>query len=122
MNSKTKVLYVDDEFINLQLFEINFSNKFEILTAHSGNEALILLDKNPDTRVVLSDMKMPNMNGIEFILKAKEKHSEKDYFILSGFDLNEEIHQALESNLILNYFRKPFNLIEIETAIINSVS
>lgn len=122
MNSKAKVLYVDDEPINLQLFEINFSNKFEVLIAESGDEGLKLLDKHPDINIVLSDMKMPNMNGLEFIRKAKVNHSKIDFFILSGFDFNNEIHNAIESKLILGYFNKPFNLTTIENAIINSFS
>lgn len=122
MSSKTKILYVDDESINLILFEINFSTKYAVLTADSGAKGLDLLNSNPDTTVIVSDMKMPSMNGIEFIKKAKEKFPDKEFFILTGFDITEEIQDALNSGLIVKYFRKPFNMKEMDTSISNAIS
>ena len=114
MNRKPKILYVDDEFINLQLFKINFDNKYEVFTAENGITGLEVLDNNPDIIVVISDMKMPLMNGIEFIKKAKEKYSHIRFYILTGFQITEEIQEALNSKLILKYFSKPFNLNKID--------
>ena len=114
---KVKILYVDDETINLQLFEINFSDKYVVFTVESGMEGIDILDKNPDIKIIISDMKMPNMNGIEFIKEAKKKYPEKKYFILTGFEITDEIQDALNSKLILKYFRKPFNINEIEKTI-----
>lgn len=121
MNSKTKLLYVDDESINLLLFEINFSTKYNVLTASSGAKGLEILDLNPDTTVIVSDMKMPSMNGIEFITKAKEKFPKKEFFILTGFDITDEIQDALNTGLIVKYFRKPFNMKEMDTAITDAI-
>jgi two-component system, response regulator, stage 0 sporulation protein F len=115
--SKIKIHYIDDEEINLQLFEYNFSRKYEVITDNNGNEGLLSLEKHPDIQVVISDMKMPHMNGLEFISKAKEKYNDKRYFILTGFDFTAEIQKAIESKLIVSYFRKPFNIREIEAAI-----
>lgn len=112
-----KVLYVDDEPINLQLFKINFSKKYEVLLAENGLVGMEQLENNPDTLVIISDMNMPHMNGIEFIKKARSKFPDKQFYILTGYDITEEIQKALESGLILKYFRKPFNLNEIELAI-----
>ena len=117
MNDKKTILYVDDEPINLKLFALNFKNKFVVLTAESGTEGYELLKKNPHTAVVISDMKMPGMNGIEFIKLAKKEFPEISYFILTGFDITEEIADALNERLIHKYFRKPFNMKEIESAI-----
>jgi response regulator RpfG family c-di-GMP phosphodiesterase len=69
MDDKPKILYVDDESINLQLFEINFSKKYEVLTADYGIKGLEVLIDNPDIRVVVSDMKMPNMKRLLFCCK-----------------------------------------------------
>lgn len=117
MSNKTKVLYIDDEEINLELFVYNFSGKFEVITDCCGLNGLDQLQNHPDIKVVISDMKMPNMNGLEFIAKAKEIYEDKRYYILTGYDITEEIQQALETKLILKYFRKPFNIREIENAI-----
>ncbi|WP_319500415.1 response regulator [uncultured Draconibacterium sp.] len=121
MDTKPKVLYVDDEPINLQLFEINFSKKYEVYIAPNGSGGLDILDKHPDISVIISDMKMPGMNGIEFIEKAKEKFPNKRYYILTGFEITPEINSALETGLILQYFRKPFNSKKIEAVIENKI-
>jgi len=117
MNKKTSILYVDDELINLQIFEINFRNDYTVLTAESGYEGLKTLKINPDVRLVISDMKMPGMNGIEFIKKAKEEFPNVLFYILTGFEITTEIQQSLNTGLILKYFRKPFNTKEIVLAI-----
>ena len=118
---KEKILYVDDEIINLQLFEINFSDKYEVLTVDRGMKGLDILDNNPEIMIIISDMKMPNMNGLEFIKEAKRKHPNKKYFLLTGFEITAEIRTALESKLILKYFSKPFNIDEIQKTITNAI-
>ena len=116
------ILYVDDEPINLTLFKINFKNKYNIITAESGDQGLEQLKLNPYVNVVISDMKMPGMNGIEFIRMAKEDFPDISFFILTGFDITEEIARALEEKLIHKYFRKPFNIKEIDSAITEALS
>lgn len=118
MDEKITILYVDDESVNLKLFEINFKKKFNVLTAESGAEGLEQLKVNPHTIVVISDMKMPGMNGIDFIRLAKKDFPHIRFFILTGFDITEEIADALNERLIHKYFRKPFNMKEIEDSIL----
>jgi two-component system, response regulator, stage 0 sporulation protein F len=60
---------------------------------------------------------MPEMNGIQFIKRAKTDYQHIKYFILSGYELTKEIVDALNNHLIFKYFRKPFNPKEIEEAI-----
>ena len=118
MDEKITILYVDDEPLNLKLFEINLKKKFNILTAESGAEGLEQLKTNPQIAVVISDMKMPGMNGVEFIRLAKKDFPHIRFFILTGFDITEEIADALNERLIDKYFRKPFNMKEIEDSIL----
>ena len=117
MAEKKVILYVDDEEINVQLFRINFSLHFDVLTGNSGFDGLALLEKHPETNVIISDMKMPEMNGLEFIARAKEKYPEKRFYILTGYEITDEIQEALSTGLIRRYFSKPFNMHEIEGAI-----
>lgn len=117
MSDKIKIMYVDDEKMNLLLFELNFNRKYEVITAESGESALKLLETHVDTKVVISDMKMPIMTGVEFIQKAKVKYPDMKFYILTGYDITEEIQEALDANLILNYFRKPFDFNKIDGAI-----
>lgn len=121
MNGKITLLYVDDEPLNLMLFELNLQDKFNILKAESGEEGLIVLKHNPQIVVVISDMKMPGMNGIEFIRLAKKEFPNIRFYILTGFDINEEIADALNERLIHKYFRKPFNMKEIEASILENI-
>lgn len=114
---KIKILYVDDEELNLQLFKHNFSDKYEVLTCCCGLNGMECLEKHEDIKVIISDMKMPRMTGLEFITKAKAIYSDKVYYILTGFDITLEIKEALKSKLIVKYFKKPFDIEEIEKSI-----
>lgn len=117
-NKMITVLYVDDEDINLFLFNATFKNKYKIITALSGKEGLEKLDDHHhEIIVVISDMKMPQMDGLTFIQKAKAQHFNIAYFILTAFEYDERIEQALKTNLIQKFFTKPFNAAEIESAI-----
>lgn len=122
MAKKQKVLYVDDEFTNLLLFEEIFREWFEIIIVESGFKALEILEQKPEIKAVVSDMKMPNMNGIEFISKAKTIFPDKVYFILTGFDINQEISEAIHNGLIIKYFQKPLHVDEIYKSIFKSIS
>ncbi len=117
MNGKPKILYVDDESINLQLFKIVFSKKYEVFTAENGLIGLELLANTRNVSIVISDMKMPFMDGIEFIKKSKAQFQDISYFILTGYDITNEIQEALNMGLIVKYFRKPFNKAEIDSEI-----
>lgn len=115
-----KVLCVDDERINLLILEKLLGKNFEVLTADSGDSGLKVLEQNPSISFVISDMKMPGMNGLQFIAKAKEKWRDKVYFILSGYSLSEEIQEALDKGLILAYFEKPADLQKIQKALMEN--
>ena len=109
INNKITVLYVDDEPINLELFQMSFRNSFNVLIAESGHSGLNVLKDSEKIQVVISDMKMPEMNGIEFIKKAKKIYDNIYYLILTGFEINDEIRDSLKSGLIKGYFQKPLN-------------
>jgi two-component system, response regulator, stage 0 sporulation protein F len=121
MEKSITLLYVDDEAINLKLFEINFSKKFNVVTAPSGYDALEKLKESPSISVVISDMRMPGMNGIDFIKLAKDYRENMICFILSGYDVTEEISRAYSERLIDKYFQKPFNMRDIEASIREAV-
>ncbi|MEZ4687758.1 MAG: response regulator [Bacteroidia bacterium] len=117
MGSKKKVLCVDDESINLLIMKNILGKKHEVITAQEGTEALEILENEPDIGLVISDMHMPGMNGLEFILEARKRFSGKKYFMLSGFAITEEIQEALATRLISEYFEKPADFKKIEKAL-----
>lgn len=122
MREKIKILYVDDEPTNLMLFDSMFERKFHILTAESGFLGIDLLSKNPDIRVVISDMKMPMMDGIEFITRAKSMYPDIQFYILTGFEITPRIQESLSSGLVLKYFQKPFKMAEIDKTISDNIN
>lgn len=123
LSARITVLYVDDELPNLFLFKASFNSKYNVITAPSGFEALELLQKHEgEISVVISDMKMPIMNGVELITKAKEHYANLRYFILTGYQFNEEIEEAQNSKLIHQWFTKPINRELVEEAIDEVVS
>jgi two-component system, response regulator, stage 0 sporulation protein F len=120
MTGMIKILYVDDEPINLILFDRIFGKKYAIRAADSGMKGLEILNEDRDVKIVISDMRMPHMNGLQFISKARESHPDLIYFILTGYEISKEITDALEQKIIDRYFQKPFKLEEISGAIINA--
>ncbi len=117
MSKIATILYVDDEPLNLKLFAINFQKKYNVLTALSGEEGLAVLEHNPQINVVISDMRMPGMDGLEFVQRARRNYPNVVYFILTGYDISAEIAQAIRDKLINKYFSKPFNIVEIDDSI-----
>lgn len=112
------ILYVDDEEMNLLLFEMNFQGEHQLFLAKSGPEGLeILKEKSDSIVVVISDFRMPYMNGLEFIEKAREFNDHIIYFMLTAFAQSEEIQQAVKEKVIYACLEKPLNVKEIESRI-----
>lgn len=117
MGDRINILYVDDERMNLQLFEAILDKKYKVFTAISGVDGLSILNDNPPIKIIFSDMKMPEMDGIEFITIAREKYPEKKFVILTGYEITDDIQDALSEGLIEKYIKKPFKINEIEKLI-----
>jgi CheY-like chemotaxis protein len=77
--------------------------------ANSGQEGLEVLQSNPDIELVISDMRMPKMDGIEFIDQVKRRNNALPCFILTGFNRTPEIDRAIEEKLVEDYFAKPID-------------
>jgi YesN/AraC family two-component response regulator len=101
------LLYVDDEPINIELFQLNFENIYTVFVASSAKEGLEII-KRQDIKVIVTDFKMPVMNGIEFINEVKKMDPSKICIILSGY-VDKKIVSDPESNLVFDYVTKPWN-------------
>ena len=107
MSDTLKILYVDDEKINRFVFDKLMSRKYHVITAEDGPSALKIIEEHHDFEYIVSDMRMPVMNGLEFITRVKEKRPAMKCYILTGYSINEDIEAALNSGLILDYWTKP---------------
>ena len=112
-----RILYVDDEVINLELLQLTFMNDFKVITAETAKDGLELLDLNPDIHVVISDLKMPVMNGLDFIKVVKQKYKEKICMLLTGYMESEVMLEGFNKELIFRYLMKPWNKEELENTI-----
>lgn len=122
MKLPVTILYVDDEPTNLLLFELMFKKSFDVVLAGSGYQGLEILQKKPGIKITISDMKMPGMNGIQFIEKAKHQYPDVVFYILTSFEISPEIHDSLNKGLIEKFFQKPFNMQEIKKSICEKLS
>ena len=119
---KPTILYVDDDQFNITLFEFNFKNEFEILNATSGSEALQLIKDHDEIKAIVSDVRMPEMDGIEFIGKVKETKEDLPCFLLTGYGGAQEVVDAIDQNLIVGYFSKPFDKENIITTLKSTIN
>ncbi len=103
-----RILYVDDEVINLELLQLTFMNDFKVLTASSAKEALRMLELNPDIHVVISDLKMPVMDGLDFIKVVKKNHPEKVCMLLTAYMESDVMLEGFNKELIFRYLMKPW--------------
>ena len=121
MINQSKILYVDDEGTNLFIFKELFKSYYQVITSMTPMEALEILEKESEIQIVISDMSMPVMNGLEFIEQAKKKFPNKHYFILTAYDINTEIASAIDNQLIKHCFQKPMDVKEISDEISNAL-
>lgn len=103
-----RILYVDDEVINLELLQLTFMNDFKVITATSAREGLNRLEKDPDIRVVISDLRMPEMNGLDFIKVVKKQDPRKICMLLTGFMESDVMLEGFNKELIYRYLMKPW--------------
>lgn len=105
-----KILYVDDEEGNLYLFEVQMEEFFIVTTQLSGAEALKKLQEDQGGfDFIVSDIKMPIMDGFEFLEKVRALFPNIPRYILTAHYKNDQIINALSSGLILNWFQKPLD-------------
>ncbi|MDO9578537.1 MAG: response regulator, partial [Candidatus Cloacimonadales bacterium] len=107
-----KILIVDDEAYIRELFRKFFEEKgLEVFTAVNGKEALDNYEKiQPD--IVLSDIEMPVMNGIELIEAIKSRKPEQKIVLMTGFIYKHSVKEQLKKANI-PYFTKPADLNDV---------
>ena len=117
---KINILYVDDEMNNLVSFKATFRMKYNVFTAISGEEAIKLMDEN-QIHVIITDQRMPNMTGVEFLERILDKHPDPMRILLTGYaDLNAVI-DAVNKGKIFHYLSKPWNEEELDMTIQRAV-
>ncbi|MBD2198716.1 MULTISPECIES: SpoIIE family protein phosphatase [Calothrix] len=107
--SKLKLMVVDDEPDNLDLLYRTFRRDFDVYQANHALSALEILDKEGEMAVIISDQRMPEMNGTEFLSRTVERFPDTIRILLTGFTDVEDLVDAINSGQVFKYITKPWN-------------
>ncbi len=110
------ILYVDDEQHNLNSFKAAFRRHYNIFTANSAKEGIEIMNNN-SIHLIITDQRMPEMTGVEFLEKAVGLYPESVRMILTGFSDVEDIIRAINTGRIYRYITKPWQEQELKMTI-----
>jgi len=103
------VLYVDDEPINLRVFEANFRDRFRVLTCQVPTDALtILANRTPEIGVLISDQRMPELTGVELLERANEIAPDVIRMVITAYSDVQAVIDAVNRGRVTRYFVKPW--------------
>lgn len=119
-NDPIKILCVDDERNVLRALErIFLDDDYEIVLAGSGEEGLKIMEESGPFQVVISDYRMPVMNGVEFLKGVYDRWPETVRIVLSGYADASAIVAAINEGHIYRFIPKPWNDDELRITIQN---
>lgn len=117
---KEPILYVDDELQNLTGFKYSFFNEFTVYTATNAREAMDILAKY-EIKVVISDQRMSEMSGIEFLTVVSQRYPDAIRIILTAYSDVDDAINAINQVGIYRYLTKPFKTDELRTIIMQAL-
>jgi two-component system NtrC family sensor kinase len=122
MEETIRILLVDDEINVLRSLERTFlDEEYEILTALSGTGGLSVLQDVSPVQVVISDYRMPQMNGVDFLREVCRRWPDTVRMVLSGYADTAVVISAINEGEIYKFIPKPWNDDELRIAIINAL-
>ncbi len=101
------VLFVDDEPAVLEGIKLTQKPRYEVRVAHSGGEALEMLRAEPETAVVVSDMRMPGMDGAALLTAVRKENPDTTRVLLTGHADVEAAARAVNEGRIFRFLTKP---------------
>jgi len=102
-----KVLLVDDDANALASYRRGLRDQFEVETAIDGQQGLELLEERGPFAVVVADMRMPGMNGIQFLSQVKERAPDTVRMMLTGYADVETAISAVNTGRLFRFLSKP---------------
>lgn len=112
-----RILFVDDEEINLLNFRMIFQDRYEIFTALSGEEALDIFNSTPDIGLVISDQIMSGISGVEMLSTIYEIDPDPIRILLTAHSQIEYVLDAINRGKIYQYLLKPWDTSELNRVI-----
>ncbi len=105
--SNEKILFVDDEPNILQSMERQLRKRYKVRTALGGEEALIILKEQGPFAVIVSDMRMPGMDGVQLLSRVKDLYPETVRMMLTGNADQDTAVEAVNTGHIFRFLTKP---------------
>ena len=122
-NEKRTILLVDDEENNIQLLKRSLRGKYDILTAADGKQALeIIAEKGDEISLIVSDQRMPEMTGTEFLKRISKTNPDIIKILLTGQADTEIMVESINECQIFQYILKPFDPIDLVEVIKNGIT
>ncbi len=121
MSTKPRILCVDDEENILKAIQRSLRKRYDISTAISGKDGLELLANKGPFDVVISDMKMPEMNGATFLRHVRQGYPETVRMLLTGFADMDTVVTAVNEGYIYRFLAKPCSAAVLASAIDDAV-
>ncbi|MDF2158613.1 response regulator [Algoriphagus sp. CAU 1675] len=116
---KIKILYVDDEENNLQAFKATFRRDYKIFLANSAKEGIDILN-NEDIEIVITDQRMPETTGVEFLETIIPTHPSPIRILLTGYTDIQAVIDAINKGQVYHYLTKPWEEDYLRTVIKNA--
>lgn len=117
----SKVLFVDDEIKVLEGYQRNLRKRYAIETASSGEQGLGAMSQRGPFAVVVADMQMPGMNGVEFLRRAQQLAPDSVRLMLTGNADQKTAVEAVNQGHVYQFLNKPCPPDMLVTALDNAV-
>lgn len=117
MNSR-RILIVDDEpkvAFSLQASLESLERNYQVVCAETGESALTEMDREPFD-VVITDLRMPGMSGLELMQRVKETHPETRTILITAYGSDDVEAETRRLN-VYRYFTKPFHIQDLTAAV-----
>ena len=105
----TVIMVDDEEYILRALNRIFRREPYRTLYTSTGVEGLKLLAETPDVAVIVSDQRMPQMRGSEFLARSREFAPDAIRMLLTGYSDKDATSAAMAEGRVSNYISKPFD-------------
>ena len=112
---RAKLMIVDDDpAVRIVVAEFLEDFGYDVVQASGGAEALDLLARMPDLRMLITDIRMPDMSGLELADLATQRRRDLKVILISGYFVAQQVDRR--------FLRKPFRMSDLEAAVRDELS